>query len=138
MLFLNRKKLRKNNGLADMSNSIPPLIPRRVLLGAPKRWQPTISPNGERLAYLAPDDRDVLQIWVSTLGQSDDRCVSAERQSIQNYGWALDSKIILYRQDIGGDENFHIYAIDLETGNARDLSPWQGIRCQNTMTSTKV
>jgi len=52
-----------------MSNSIPPLIPRRVLLGAPKRWQPTISPNEERLAYLAPDFRDVLQIWVRTLGK---------------------------------------------------------------------
>ncbi|MGA9723432.1 MAG: hypothetical protein WBQ86_13325 [Candidatus Binatus sp.] len=115
-----------------MSNSIPPLIPRRVLLGNPGGWQPTLSPDGMRIAYLAPNESDALQIWVRTLGKSDDRCVSAERRSIQNYEWALDSKTIFYRQDNEGDENFHIYVIDLETGNARDLTPWQGVRCQNT------
>ena len=58
-------------------------------------------------------------------------------RSIQSYEWAWDSNTILYRRDNEGDENFHIYAIDLETGNVRDLSPWPGVRCQNTMTSAK-
>jgi dipeptidyl aminopeptidase/acylaminoacyl peptidase len=114
-----------------------PLIPREVLLGNPRRSQPTLSPDGIRIAYLAPNEREALQIWVRTLGQSDDRCMSAGRQSIQSYEWAWDSKTFLYRQDNEGDENFHLYAIDLETGNARDLSPWQGVRCQNSMTSAK-
>ncbi len=120
-----------------MPTGMPPLIPREVLLGNPKRWQPTLSPEGTRIAYLAPNESDALQIWVRTLGKSDDRCVSAERRSIQNYEWAWDSKTIFYRQDNEGDENFHIYVIDLETGNARDLTPWRGVRCQNTMTSAK-
>jgi dipeptidyl aminopeptidase/acylaminoacyl peptidase len=120
-----------------MPAALPPLIPREVLLGNPKRWQPALSPDGKRLAYLAPNEGDALQIWVCTLGESDDRCVSAERRSIQIYEWAWDSNTILYRRDNEGDENFHIYAIDLETGNTRDLTPWQGVRCQNTMTSAK-
>ena len=124
MLFLNQKRLRKNNALADMSNFIPSLIPRRVLLGSPKRWQPMVSPDGARIAYLAPNEHDALQIWIRTIGKSDDRCVSNERRSIHIYEWAWDSKTILYRQDNEGDKNFHIYAIDLETGNARDLIPW--------------
>ncbi|MFZ1887739.1 MAG: hypothetical protein WAU33_06890 [Candidatus Binataceae bacterium] len=56
-----------------MAAGMPPLIPREVLLGNPKRWQPTISPDGTRIAYLAPDDRGALQIWVRTLGTDDDR-----------------------------------------------------------------
>ncbi len=120
-----------------MSDFIPSLIPRRVLLGSPKRWQPMVSPDGARIAYLAPNEHDALQIWIRTIGKSDDRCVSNERRSIHIYEWAWDSKTILYRQDNEGDENFHIYAIDLETGNARDLIPWPSVRCQNTMTSAK-
>jgi dipeptidyl aminopeptidase/acylaminoacyl peptidase len=120
-----------------MPTEMPPLIPREVLLGNPRRWQPTISPDGAKLAYLAPDERDALQIWVRSLGESDDRCVSAERRSIQIYEWASDSKTILYRRDNDGDENDHTCAVDLQTGNVRDVTPWLGVRCQNTMTSAK-
>ncbi len=74
--------------LLEMAAGMPPLIPRSVLLGNPERWQPTLSPDGTLIAYLAPNERDALQIWVRTLGENDDRCVSAELQSIQNYEWA--------------------------------------------------
>jgi dipeptidyl aminopeptidase/acylaminoacyl peptidase len=123
--------------LLNVLTEMPPLIPREVLLGNPRQSQPALSPDGTRIAYLAPNEGDALQIWVCTLGQSDDRCVSAERRSIQIYEWAWDAKTILYRRDNDGDENLHLCAIDLETGNARDLTPWQGVRCQNTMTSAK-
>jgi len=55
-----------------MPTEMPPLIPREVLLGNPKRWQPLLSPDGTRIAYLAPNEGDALQIWVSTLGQTDE------------------------------------------------------------------
>jgi len=120
-----------------MPAQMPPLIPREVMLGNPKRSQPTLSPDGKLLAYLAPNERGALQIWLRTLGESDDRCVSGARQSIRFYELTGDSKTILYRQDDNGDENFHVWAIDLESGNTRDLTPWNSVRCQNTMTSAK-
>ena len=120
-----------------MSASTPALIPRRVLLGNPRRWQPALSPDGKRLAYLAPNEGDALQVWVATLGESDDRCVSTERRSIQIYEWAWDSNTILYRRDNDGDENLHLCAIDLETGYTRDLTPWPGLPCHYTMTAAK-
>ncbi len=120
-----------------MPTGMPPLIPRELLLGNPRRSQPAISPDSTHLAYLAPNERDALQIWVRTVGESDDRCVSAERRSIQIYEWAWDSKTILYGLDNEGDENHHTYAIDLQTGNVRDLTPWQGVRCHYTMTTAK-
>jgi dipeptidyl aminopeptidase/acylaminoacyl peptidase len=120
-----------------MAHSLPPLIPRDLLLGSPKRWQPIISPDGATLAYLAPDDRGILQIWVRTLGKDDDRCVSRARRETPSYGWSWDSKTILYAQDSEGDENWHLIAIDLDSGNIRDLTPWQGVRCHYWIRSAR-
>jgi dipeptidyl aminopeptidase/acylaminoacyl peptidase len=109
----------------------PPLIPRELLLGNPERWQPTLSPDGKRMAWLAPDTNQVRQVWVCTRGTNDDRCVTADRsRGISFYGWAWDSKTIIYIQDSDGDENYHLFAVDLETTNVRDLTAWQGVRCE--------
>jgi dipeptidyl aminopeptidase/acylaminoacyl peptidase len=120
-----------------MATGIAPLIPREVLLGNPKRSQPLISPDGTLISYLAPNGSDALQVWLRTIGKNDDRCVSSERRSIQTHQWPPDSQTILYHLDNDGDENHHLCAIDLKTGNVRDLTPWQGVRCQSTMTSAK-
>jgi len=114
-----------------ISAQLPPLIPRETLLGNPERANPHIAPDGKRLAWLAPDEHDVLQVWVQTIGKNDARVVTADKsRGIQSYGWAFDSKTILYAQDAAGDENFHIFAVDLETLNVRDLTPWQGVRAE--------
>lgn len=44
-------------------------------------------------------------------------------RSINSYCWKRDN-IIIYSKDFSGDENFHLYAIDLTTGNERDLTPF--------------
>src|ERR1700683_4304241 len=109
----------------------PALIPRELLLGNPERWQPTLSPDGKRMAWLAPDGNKVRQVWVCTRGANDDRCVTADRsRGISFYGWAWDSKTLIYIQDSDGDENYHLFAVDLETTNVRDLTAWQGVRCE--------
>jgi hypothetical protein len=97
-----------------MAGELPPLIPRETLLGSPKRWQPRLSPDGVRLAYLAPNERDVLQVWVRTLGQDNGRCVSLAPRPVQFYGWSWDSKTIFTprtlqatRTDIFTRSNWH-------------------------------
>ena len=110
---------------------LPPLIPRATLLGNPERANPHIAPDGKRLAWLAPDEHGVLQVWVQTIGQHDARAVTADKsRGIQSYGWAYDSKTIIYAQDAAGDENFHLFAVDLDSNNVRDLTPWQGVRAE--------
>jgi hypothetical protein len=51
---------------------LPPLIPREILVGNPVKETPTISPDGTRLAYLAPGEDGVMNIWVRTRGRTDD------------------------------------------------------------------
>ena len=48
-----------------------PLIPREVLFGNPEKASPSISPDGTRLAWLAPDKKNVLQVWVKTIGKDE-------------------------------------------------------------------
>jgi len=114
---------------AALSADLPPVIPRDVLFGNPERSQPRLSPDGQRLAWLAPDKKNVLQVWVKTVGKDDDKMVTADKKrGIRQYLWAEDSKTILYLQDNDGDENFHLYGVDLASGNVRDYTPFQGIR----------
>ena len=54
------------------SAELPPLIPRDVLFGNPDKAGPQISPDGKHLAYLAPDDKNVLQVWVRPIDKADD------------------------------------------------------------------
>ena len=60
---------------------LPPLIARDVLFGNPERTAPQLSPDGKRLAWLAPDKKNVLQVWVKTLGKDDDHIVTADHHS---------------------------------------------------------
>jgi len=46
------------------STQLPPLIPREILFGNPTRTSPRLSPDGQHLAYLAPDETGVLQVWL--------------------------------------------------------------------------
>ena len=116
----------------------PPLIPRDILLGNPERANPHIAPDGKRLAWLAPDEHEIMQVWVQTVGRHDARVVTADKsRGIQSYGWAFDSKTILYAQDAAGDENFHLFAVDLDSHNVRDLTPWDGVRSGVVASSPK-
>ncbi len=92
----------------------PPLIPRDVLFGNPERTSPQLSPDGKKLAWLAPDKKNVLQVWVKTIGKErrQDRHRRQEARHPQ-YFWAEDDRTLLYLQDADGDENFHVYGVDL-------------------------
>lgn len=110
---------------------LPPLIPRQVLFGNPVKASPQISPDGKQLAYLAPDKKDVLQVWVQTLGKDDAKQVTADKKrGIRTFLWAYTPDTLMYLQDNEGDENYHIYGVNLKTGVVRDLTPFQGARAE--------
>ncbi|MGF1495543.1 MAG: S9 family peptidase [Elainellaceae cyanobacterium] len=110
---------------------LPPLIPREVLFGNPERARPQLSPDGRYLAYLAPDDQNVLQVWLRTVGQTDDRPLTQDKKrGIRAYFWTYDGVQLIYMQDSDGDENFHCYAVHVESNQVRDLTPFQGVKAQ--------
>jgi dipeptidyl aminopeptidase/acylaminoacyl peptidase len=109
---------------------LPPLVPRTVLFGNPERVSPRISPDGSRLAWIAPDE-GVLNVWVGAIGSDDARAVTDDRdRGIRSFFWAHDNRHLLYVQDKGGDENWRLYAVDLETGATRDLTPFDDVQAR--------
>jgi dipeptidyl aminopeptidase/acylaminoacyl peptidase len=114
---------------------LPPMIPREVLFGNPERLNPQISPDGQRLAWLAPDKKNVLQVWVKTIGQNDEHMVTADKKrGIRQFQWGMNKKVMLYLQDSDGDENWHVYGVDLASNKVRDFTPGDKLQAQITAT----
>jgi Tol biopolymer transport system component len=87
-----------------MTGPFPPLIPRAVLFGNPDKASPELSPDGTRLAYLAPLD-GVLNVWAGTADGTSMRPVTRDTdRGVRFYTWAHDNRHLLYLQDQGGDE----------------------------------
>ncbi len=107
------------------------LIPRKILFGNPHRTVVRISPDGEQLSYLA-DHSGVLNVWVAPANQPENtRVVTRDRSTgISQYFWAYTNRHILYLQDQDGDEDFHLYCVDLDTHKVVDLTPFDRIAAQ--------
>lgn len=52
----------------------------------------------------------------------------------RQFSWTEDSQYIMYLQDVGGDENFHLYLQPLDGKPANDLTAFKGVRAQNLVT----
>ena len=105
-----------------------PLIPRSVLFGNPERSMPSISPDGTRIAFVAPVD-GVLNVWVGPLDDpSAARPVTQDRgHGVTAYRFAHDDRTLLYLRDSDGDENWRLYTLDLETGESTLRTPDEGV-----------
>jgi dipeptidyl aminopeptidase/acylaminoacyl peptidase len=113
---------------------LPPIIDRNVLFGDPQIAAGRLSPDGTHISFLKPY-KSVLNIWVKDVNapfESAKPITADTTRPVRGYFWSRDGKYVLYIQDKGGDENWHIYAVDPkavpETGRdvppARDLTPY--------------
>ena len=122
-------------GTAGPGASAPPgavpLIPRTQLFGNPTRMQGRLSPDGRWLSWIAPRD-GVLNVWVAPAAKPDEgRPLTNERtRPLFQHFWAPDSRTILYVNDTGGDENFRLYGVDVQSGAQRTLTPFEKTRVQ--------
>ena len=53
-----------------------------------------------------------------------------QKRGIRQHSWAVDSRHVLFTQDNDGDENFHVYAVDIVSGTQKDLTPYPGVRAE--------
>ena len=106
-------------------------IARAQLFGNPTRALGRISPGGRWLSWLAPE-RGVLNIWVAPVGHMRDaQVITTDRQrGVRFHAWANSSAFVLYIQDEGGTEDWHVYAVPVGGGPARDLTPLRGVNAR--------
>lgn len=107
--------------LPSMANE---LIPRHIIFGNPERANPQISPDGSKIAFLAPWN-GVMNVWVSsgTNLASANPVTSEKGRPIRWFKWAANGTHLLYQQDQGGNENFQIFSVDLAAGKTLNLTP---------------
>src|SRR5579859_717258 len=116
------------------------LVPRAQFFGPLERSWPALSPDGRHLAYLAPDEKGVMNLWLAETGPGVPQGHKLSRDShrgLYAYRWAEDGIHILFWQDQDGDEVFHLYTVDIGTGQIRDLTPIKGVQAQNLLTDPR-
>ncbi len=108
-----------------------PLLAVEDLFGNAERSGAQVSPDGRHLSFLAPE-QGRMNIWVQELAGDEATCMTHDHaRGIKSYWWAKDSRHLLYMQDDGGNENWHVFRVDITNpGTAVDLTPHAGITCQ--------
>lgn len=102
-------------------------IPLSDFFRNPEKTHFLISPNGKFVSFLAPYN-ERLNIFVQETGTGTTRRITeVTERDIYNYFWGND-KTIIYLRDNAGDENYHFFSVNIESGMNRDLTPFEGVR----------
>lgn len=108
---------------------MPRIIPMKDFFRNPETVSFQLSPDGQYLAFLKPWQTR-LNVHVQKIGESEERRItSATERDIAAYFWASNSRIA-YAQDKAGDENFRLYAVNIDGSDEKDLTPFEKVRVQ--------
>lgn len=87
-----------------------------------------LSPNGSYMSYKEKDDKKKNHVYVKDLKTGKvQRVIEEKEELIRGYGWANDTRLI-YLMDKGGDENYHLFAVDVDGKNPKELTPYDGVK----------
>ena len=123
---------------AEVAGVPAPLLDRELFFGDPEISGSQLSPDGRWMSFMK-QNQGVRNIWVKAADEpfENARPVTADERPVPGYFWSRDAAFLLYVQDKGGDENFHVWAVDPagEPGQdgvpaARDLTPVDGVQAQ--------
>jgi dipeptidyl aminopeptidase/acylaminoacyl peptidase len=115
------------------ADSAPSRLPLKAFFDNPRYASATISPDGKRIAFLAPAENNRLNIWICAAGAPLDtaKLITHETaRGVFSFSWTRDGCWILYSQDSKGDENFHLFRVDPDKPDAPpfELTPGPGSR----------
>lgn len=105
-----------------------PLISREVLFGNPDKAGLNISPDGSKISFRAPLD-GVMNVWVAPANDPA-AAVAVTKDTLRGiriYFWAYTNDHIIYLQDLGGDENWQVHAVNVDTKEDKNLTPVEEI-----------
>jgi dipeptidyl aminopeptidase/acylaminoacyl peptidase len=102
-------------------------IPLKDFFKNPKKSGYQISPDGKYISYLGPY-KSRMNIFVQPIdGKKAIRITSVTDRDLGGYFWKSGSRIV-FLKDNAGDENFHLYAVNADGSNLRDLTPFDGVK----------
>jgi dipeptidyl aminopeptidase/acylaminoacyl peptidase len=114
-----------------------PLIDREIFFDNPEIAGGQLSPDAKWMTFLKAH-KGTMNIWIKRADEPFEKARPITEDTlrpVRGYFWSYDAKYVLYSQDKGGNENFHVYALDPFTTDpktgipvARDLTPIDGAR----------
>jgi len=120
-------------------DQLPPQLDRQLFFDDPEISGAQISPDGKFVTFMRPFE-GVRNIWIKDIDEDFEaaRPLTDDDRPVPGYFWSRDGRFVLYVQDKGGDENFHVWAVDVtadpDQGErvppARNLTDIDGVRAQ--------
>lgn len=104
-----------------------PLIPMEDFFRNPEKSSFNISPNGNYIAYMKPWKTRMNVFVMEIITKKETRLTSSQERGIYGFTW-LTNKRIGYVKDEGGNENIHFYAVNIDTSNEIDLTPFENVQ----------
>src|SRR5262245_12196486 len=105
-----------------VSAALPPLVPRAVIFGNPQDVGPQLSPDGKRIAWAHRGSDGVVNLWIRDLVTGGQTQLTHDKRGVFGARWTVDGKHLLYLHDNDGDENQHLFSLDIDTGMAKDMT----------------
>lgn len=106
------------------------MIPLRDFFKNPDSTNYQISPDGKWISYLKPYERRMnIHIKENKDGGQEVRLTASTDRDIVNYFWKGNSHVI-YTRDFGGDENFHVFTVDVHAKTEKDVTNFPNTRAE--------
>ena len=87
-----------------------------------------LSPEGAYLSYRKKDENLKNHVYVkNTKTDEVTQVITEGEELVRGYGWANENRLI-YVMDKGGNEDYHLFAVDIDGSNQKELTPYDGVK----------
>ena len=104
-------------------------IPLEDFFKNPEKSSYQISPDGGFYSFMAPY-KNRMNIFIQKIGDSSaTQLTFEEARDIAGYFWPNNEQIV-FLKDEGGDENFHLFGVNIDGSNPISFTDFDGVRAQ--------
>src|SRR5690606_15927106 len=94
----------------------------------PEAFAFRLSPDGNYISYLKRRETGERDLFLQdTETQKEALLIEQQEDVIRGFFWANNNRI-LYLQDKGGNENHHVFGVDITGENKKELTPYEGVK----------
>ena len=87
-----------------------------------------LSPDGAYLSFRKKDENLKNHVYVKNIKTDKvTRVITEGEELVRGYGWANENRLI-YVMDKGGNEDYHLFAVDIDGSNQKELTPYDGVK----------